>query len=220
MNINAQAYFLNSGRLLVNNNTFYCGSSSNLPCQLALKSDIPNVTQYVHPSEKQCNYSINSDWVRLSTFRSLPAYPPASMKNYLFGLMVVTVTFPATVTMNSGASSGYLFLYYSPETNDAPGLGICSVSYSSSTRGGTGTTSDTRTQTGKIVYFPYTVEGKLQMLPYTTSGTGINSTYEMGMACLTYEYESSGIPLNIREYNCTGSLSSVNGTFYGIIPIK
>ena len=57
MNINAQAYFLNSGRLLVNNNTFYCGSSSNLPCQLALKTDIPNVTPYVHPSEKQCNYS-------------------------------------------------------------------------------------------------------------------------------------------------------------------
>ena len=26
-------------------------------CQLALKSDIPNVTQYVHPSTKQCNYS-------------------------------------------------------------------------------------------------------------------------------------------------------------------
>ena len=41
----------------MNNNTFYCGSSSNLPCQLALKTDIPNVTPYVHPSTKQCNYS-------------------------------------------------------------------------------------------------------------------------------------------------------------------
>ena len=40
----------------MNNNSFYCGSSGNLPCQLALKSDIPNVTQYVHPSTKQCNY--------------------------------------------------------------------------------------------------------------------------------------------------------------------
>ena len=48
---------LNSGRLLVNDNSFYCGSSSNLPCQLALKNDIPEVTPYVHPSEKQCNYA-------------------------------------------------------------------------------------------------------------------------------------------------------------------
>ena len=40
----------------MNDNNFYCGSSSNLPCQLALKSDIPNVTEYVHPTEKQCNY--------------------------------------------------------------------------------------------------------------------------------------------------------------------
>ena len=47
---------MNSGRLLVNSNEFYCGSSSNLPCQLALKSDIPENISYVHPAEKQCNY--------------------------------------------------------------------------------------------------------------------------------------------------------------------
>lgn len=38
----------------MNDNNFYCGSESNLPCQLALKSDIPNITQYVHPSSQQC----------------------------------------------------------------------------------------------------------------------------------------------------------------------
>ena len=39
----------------MNDNSFYCGSSSNLPCQLALKTDVP--AQYVHPTAKQCNYS-------------------------------------------------------------------------------------------------------------------------------------------------------------------
>ena len=48
---------MNSGRILVSGSSFYCGNSTSSPCQLALKSDIPNVTQYVHPSTKQCNYS-------------------------------------------------------------------------------------------------------------------------------------------------------------------
>ena len=48
---------LNSGQILVNGSSFYCGNSTSSLCQLALKSDIPNVTQYVHPSTKQCNYS-------------------------------------------------------------------------------------------------------------------------------------------------------------------
>ena len=48
---------MNSGRILVNGSSFYCGNSTSNLCQLALKSDIPNVTQYVHPTEKQCNYS-------------------------------------------------------------------------------------------------------------------------------------------------------------------
>ena len=48
---------MNSGRILVNGSSFYCGNSTSSPCQLALKSDIPNVTQYVHPAEKQCNYT-------------------------------------------------------------------------------------------------------------------------------------------------------------------
>ena len=46
---------LNSGRILVNGSSFYCGNSTSNLCQLALKSDIPNVTQYVHPSSKQCS---------------------------------------------------------------------------------------------------------------------------------------------------------------------
>ena len=48
---------LNSGRLLVNGNDFYLGNSTANLSQLALKTDIPSVTQYVHPAEKQCNYT-------------------------------------------------------------------------------------------------------------------------------------------------------------------
>nr|DAO30530.1 MAG TPA: hypothetical protein [Caudoviricetes sp.] len=40
--------------MLVSSNDFYCGNASGLPCQLALKNQIPSA--YVHPSEKQCNY--------------------------------------------------------------------------------------------------------------------------------------------------------------------
>ena len=47
---------MNSGRILVNGSSFYCGNSTSGLCQLALKSDIPNVTEYIHPTEKQCNY--------------------------------------------------------------------------------------------------------------------------------------------------------------------
>ena len=47
---------MNSGRLLVNGSSFYCGNSSSSLCELALKSDIPSVTQYVHPTEKQCSW--------------------------------------------------------------------------------------------------------------------------------------------------------------------
>ena len=45
---------MNSGRILVNGSSFYCGNSTSNLCQFALKSDIP--AAYVHPSEKQCNY--------------------------------------------------------------------------------------------------------------------------------------------------------------------
>ena len=38
----------------MNDNNFYCGSESNLPCQLARLDQIP--AGYVHPSTKQCNY--------------------------------------------------------------------------------------------------------------------------------------------------------------------
>ena len=48
---------LNSGRILVNGSSFYCGNSTSGLCQLALKTDIPEITQYVHPTEKQCNYA-------------------------------------------------------------------------------------------------------------------------------------------------------------------
>lgn len=43
--------------MLVNGSDFYCGNSSSTPCQLALKNQIPSA--YVHPSTKQCNYSVD-----------------------------------------------------------------------------------------------------------------------------------------------------------------
>ena len=39
----------------MNDNNFYCGSESNLPCQLARLDQVP--AQYIHPTTKQCNYS-------------------------------------------------------------------------------------------------------------------------------------------------------------------
>lgn len=43
--------------MLVKDSDFYCGNSSGSPCQFALKSQIPSA--YVHPSAKQCNYSVD-----------------------------------------------------------------------------------------------------------------------------------------------------------------
>nr|DAO30548.1 MAG TPA: hypothetical protein [Caudoviricetes sp.] len=61
---------MQSGRLLVNGNDFYCGNSSGSPCQFALKSQIPS--QYVHPSTKQCNYSVDlSGYAKTSELNSL-----------------------------------------------------------------------------------------------------------------------------------------------------
>ena len=50
-------YPLVSGRLLVDGNDFYVGNSSSNLSQLALKTDIPTVSQYVHPSTKQCSWN-------------------------------------------------------------------------------------------------------------------------------------------------------------------
>lgn len=38
----------------MNDNNFYCGSSRNLPCQLARLDQVPE--QYIHPATKVCNY--------------------------------------------------------------------------------------------------------------------------------------------------------------------
>ena len=46
---------MNSGRLLVDGNDFYVGNSSSQKVQIARADQIPNVTQYVHPTEIQCN---------------------------------------------------------------------------------------------------------------------------------------------------------------------
>lgn len=56
--------------MLVNGSDFYCGNSSGSPCQFALKSMIPSA--YVHPSTKQCNYSVDlSGYAKTSDLNSL-----------------------------------------------------------------------------------------------------------------------------------------------------
>nr|DAO30679.1 MAG TPA: hypothetical protein [Caudoviricetes sp.] len=56
--------------MLVSGSDFYCGNSSSAPCQLALKSQIPS--QYIHPSTKQCNYSVDlSGYAKSSELNSL-----------------------------------------------------------------------------------------------------------------------------------------------------
>ena len=47
---------MNSGRILVNGSDIYIGGSSSEKIQIARVDQIPQVTQYVHPAEKQCNY--------------------------------------------------------------------------------------------------------------------------------------------------------------------
>ena len=56
--------------MLVNGSDFYCGNSSGSPCQFALKNQIPSA--YVHPSTKQCNYSVDlSGYAKSSELNSL-----------------------------------------------------------------------------------------------------------------------------------------------------
>ncbi len=56
--------------MLVNGNDFYCGNSSGSLCQFALTSQIPSA--YVHPSTKQCNYSVDlSGYAKSSDVESL-----------------------------------------------------------------------------------------------------------------------------------------------------
>ena len=56
--------------MLVNGDDFYCGNSSGSPCQFALKNQIPSA--YVHPSTKQCNYSVDtSQFATASDLNSL-----------------------------------------------------------------------------------------------------------------------------------------------------
>ena len=56
--------------MLVSGSDFYCGNSASNLCQLALKSQIPS--QYVHPANKVCNYSVDlSGYAKSSEVNSL-----------------------------------------------------------------------------------------------------------------------------------------------------
>ena len=58
-------YPLVSGRLLVNGNDFYLGNSSSQKVQIARVDQIPSVTQYVHPTTKQCTWNPTGSWTLL-----------------------------------------------------------------------------------------------------------------------------------------------------------
>ncbi len=51
--------------MLVTGSDFYCGNSSGSPCQFALKNQIPPA--YVHPSTKQCSYSVDTSQFALKS---------------------------------------------------------------------------------------------------------------------------------------------------------
>lgn len=87
---------LDSGRMLVNGSSFYCGNSTSSLCELALKSDIPSVTQYVHPSTKQCNYTPD-----LSNINA------AKLQGYTYSQIINNATASTSIKIVSGTKSVY-----------------------------------------------------------------------------------------------------------------
>ena len=87
---------MQSGQLLVNGSDFYCGNSTNSLCQLALRNQIPS--QYVHPANKVCNYSVDtSQFVSRSDFNSL--------KNSIGTPCKITTIYDGWYSYTAGGSS-------------------------------------------------------------------------------------------------------------------
>ena len=87
---------LDSGRMLVNGSSFYCGNSTSNLCEFALKSDIPSVTQYVHPSTKQCNYTPD-----LSNINA------AKLQGYTYSQIISNAAASNSIKIVSGTKSVY-----------------------------------------------------------------------------------------------------------------
>ena len=116
---------LDSGRMLVNGSSFYCGNSTSSLCELALKSDIPSVTQYVHPSTKQCNYTPD-----LSNINA------AKLQGYTYSQIISNATASNSIKIVSGTKSVYadkvnteyeMTISYSGFSSQ-PALSICAKS--------------------------------------------------------------------------------------------
>ena len=71
----------------MNGNDFYLGNSTANLSQLALKTDIPSVTQYVHPAEKQCNYTYT--------------HPKAKQCNYSVSIINNLTSSPTTAALSA-----------------------------------------------------------------------------------------------------------------------
>ena len=91
---------LNSGRILVNGSSFYCGNSTSGLCQLALKTDIPNITQYVHPSNIQCNAA-----TEINSLKSSVSSGKTQIANAITGKGVTTSSSTSFATMASNINS-------------------------------------------------------------------------------------------------------------------
>ena len=96
--------------------------------ELALKSDIPSVTQYVHPSTKQCNYTPD-----LSNINA------AKLQGYTYSQIISNATASNSIKIVSGTKSVYaskvnteyeMTISYSGFSSQ-PALSICAKSINS-----------------------------------------------------------------------------------------
>lgn len=99
---------MQSGRLLVSGDDFYCGSSSGSPCQLALKNQLP--ATYIHPATKQCNYSVDlSQYALKSQIPASYVHPSSKQCNWSpsinigNNIEVKTGTHPVGMSYTSGS---------------------------------------------------------------------------------------------------------------------
>ena len=149
-------YPLVSERLLVDGNDFYVGNSSSQKVQIARADQIPQVTQYVHPTTKQCNYtythpsSKQCSWNPSGAWTSLrdQTYSKSSVnfkyEHSVSGAINLTgycaIACRISGTYNITKSSGYtadimvegmdkVFLYANPSTTGACSIDVTNVTF-------------------------------------------------------------------------------------------
>ena len=82
--------------MLVNGSDFYCGNSSNNLCQFALKNQIPSA--YVHPTTKQCNYSVDTSTFALKSEALTKYSMPNITRDFNGRILVSTVDVVGHIT--------------------------------------------------------------------------------------------------------------------------